>query len=295
MSKIILTRGIPASGKSTWAKAWVQEDPERRVRVNRDDLRRMLFGATELKLAWPQEVQVSEAEKAIATTALAKGKDVVVDATNLRNKFVRPWFTLGYDVEFKDFEVDLATAIKNNKARGRTIPHAVIEKFYSTLTDNGKLRPAPENLAVIGKPYVRDESLLAAFIVDIDGTLAHIPEGGRSPYDYTRVHEDALDEMVSHLMHVLHREHYIIVMSGREDACRTETEAWLNANSILYDELHMRAAGDKRKDATVKLELFDQHVRDNYDVRGVFDDRNQVVNMWRGIGLKCYQVAEGAF
>ena len=42
MPKLILTRGIPASGKSTWAKAWVQEDPQRRVRVNRDDLRRML-------------------------------------------------------------------------------------------------------------------------------------------------------------------------------------------------------------------------------------------------------------
>lgn len=148
MGKLILTRGIPASGKSTWAKAWVQEDPENRVRINRDDLRKMLFGATELKLGWAQEVQVTEAERAIAKTALSKGKDVVVDATNLRNKFVRPWFTLGYPVEFKDFEIDLADAIRNNEARGRTIPHEVIERFYGTLTDNGKLRPAPENLAV---------------------------------------------------------------------------------------------------------------------------------------------------
>jgi predicted kinase len=39
MGKLILTRGVPASGKSTWAKAWVEEDPLNRVRVNRDNLR----------------------------------------------------------------------------------------------------------------------------------------------------------------------------------------------------------------------------------------------------------------
>lgn len=39
MSKIIVTRGLPASGKSTWAKAWVAADPANRVRVNRDAIR----------------------------------------------------------------------------------------------------------------------------------------------------------------------------------------------------------------------------------------------------------------
>ena len=41
MKKIILTRGIPASGKSTWAKQEVLKDPEHSVRINRDDLRNM--------------------------------------------------------------------------------------------------------------------------------------------------------------------------------------------------------------------------------------------------------------
>lgn len=42
MSKLIITRGLPASGKSTWAKQWVLEDPEHRVRINQDDIRLML-------------------------------------------------------------------------------------------------------------------------------------------------------------------------------------------------------------------------------------------------------------
>ena len=40
MPKIILCRGIQGSGKSTWARKWVLEDPEHRVRFNNDDIRK---------------------------------------------------------------------------------------------------------------------------------------------------------------------------------------------------------------------------------------------------------------
>lgn len=143
MSKLILTRGIPASGKSTWAKAWVQEDPATRVRVNRDDLRRMLYGATELKLDHAQEQQVSAAERAIALSALKAGKDVVIDATNLRPRFVRRWFTLGVPVEFVDFEVTLSEAHGRNGERGMPVPGSVIERFYREATSDGRLPPPP--------------------------------------------------------------------------------------------------------------------------------------------------------
>lgn len=60
-------------------------------------------------------------------------------------------------------------------------------------------------------------------------------------------------------------------------------------------ELHMRPAGDRRRDSIVKAELFDRHVRDQYRVLVVLDDRKQVVEMWRSLGLTCLQVAEGDF
>ena len=41
MKRIILTRGIPASSKSTWAKQEVLKDPEHSIRISRDDLRNM--------------------------------------------------------------------------------------------------------------------------------------------------------------------------------------------------------------------------------------------------------------
>jgi len=64
---------------------------------------------------------------------------------------------------------------------------------------------------------------------------------------------------------------------------------------VNFDELFMRPEGDMRPDNIVKAELFDTYVRDNYDVQFVIDDRDQVVDMWRRMGLACLQVAPGDF
>jgi hypothetical protein len=57
----------------------------------------------------------------------------------------------------------------------------------------------------------------------------------------------------------------------------------------------MRAESDFRKDSIVKKELFDNHIKNKYFIEYVLDDRNQVVDMWRDMGLKCLQVQEGNF
>jgi hypothetical protein len=57
----------------------------------------------------------------------------------------------------------------------------------------------------------------------------------------------------------------------------------------------MHAAADMRKDSVVKQELFERFVRDKYNISFILDDRQQVVDMWRGLGLTVFQVAEGDF
>lgn len=64
---------------------------------------------------------------------------------------------------------------------------------------------------------------------------------------------------------------------------------------MAYDWLYMRPEGDVRKDTEIKREIFDNYIRDKYRVLFVLDDRNSVVKMWRDLGLKCLQVAEGDF
>lgn len=299
MSTLTITRGLPASGKTSWAKAWVAEDPEQRVRVNRDDLRRMVFDGTFGSFA--QESTITYLSRAAVLTALKAGKDVVADDTNLRPKYVREWrrFALahGFGFEVVEFNVDLPTCIERDAARERPVGVEVLNKLATYLV-NGLLAPVPdEEEPVSPLAYVPNLRKPPAVIVDIDGTIA-LREGPdcRGPHDLSRVYEDVVNEPVADIVEALDANGIaILYCSGREDSCREETEQWLKDTGLAFGPVFMRKAGDRRRDSIVKLELFDTHIRDHYNVRAVLDDRNQVVDMWRSIGLTCCQVGEGAF
>lgn len=299
--RIILTRGIPASGKSTWAKEWVAEDPENRIRLNRDDLRRMFTGGGPYRFDFDNEGAITAIQHATARRALKAGKDVVVDDTNLRARHVRKWLEVG-PIEFRDFPIAVDEAIKRDSKREHPVGEKVIRDFYNRyVRGTGGVLPAPpERLPERDRPvferYVPDTFARRAYIFDIDGTLAHLdPENPREWHDYGRVGEDIIDLNVLRMVHYAWDHATIILVSGRRDDCRDETEQWLHDNGVPFDHLFMRKAGDERNDDIVKYELFDEHIRRRYNVLGVFDDRNRVVAMWRAIGLKCYQVADGDF
>ena len=103
MSKLIICRGLPASGKSTWAKQWVLEDPEHRVRINQDDIRLMLG-----KYWVPsREKLVQHIQEEALIEALLKGYDIVIDNTNLNKKVLDNYRALviahgNHAIEFKD-------------------------------------------------------------------------------------------------------------------------------------------------------------------------------------------------
>ncbi len=134
---------------------------------------------------------------------------------------------------------------------------------------------------------------LKAIIVDIDGTLAHM--NGRSPYDYTQVHTDTVDCVIRDILERYCNTHKIIIVSGRKDECYQATLHWLHDNRVPFDYLYMRKSGDIREDSIVKLEIYVDKIVPFNNIDFVLDDRNRVVDMWRGIGLKCLQVAPGDF
>lgn len=136
-----------------------------------------------------------------------------------------------------------------------------------------------------------------ALIVDVDGTLAHM--GDRSPYDDHLAATDTVNRPVLDTVLALKAADpalHLIVMSGR-DAGRSGdvTATWLKDHDVPYDLLLMRAPKDVRKDAIVKRDLYDALIAPFFDVRLVLDDRQQVVDMWRSIGLPTFQVAPGSF
>lgn len=302
----MLTRGIPGSGKSTLAALWVDEDPEWRARVNRDDLRFAMYGKYVLRRM--QEDTVTVAQQAQVRALLTAGISVTVDDTNLRAQTVKEWLKIaaecGATVTHMDVETPLDVCIERNNARaaagGRNVPEDVIRSFYTRYTRKGKFPAFPtlDEKVDAWEPYVAPEVFVpAAYIVDIDGTLAQMT--GRGPFDWARVGEDEpIANVVETVKTLALSGRKIIFMSGRDEVSRKATEEWLREHmEIVVDSsnLFMRSEGDMRKDNIVKYELFDAHIRDQYRVIGVIDDRLQVVKMWREIGLTVFQCDWGDF
>lgn len=298
MPRLLITRGLPASGKTTFAR----ELQPAVVRVNRDDLRRMLHG-TRL-FTQKAESQVTIAQQAQVEALLRAGIDVIVDDTNLRSRTVRRWAEMaarfGATFEVHDFtDVPLEECLRRDALRpeqdrvGEDVIRRLHERYLA-----GRELPLPVPAVATGEPggvHEPTSKLTQIVLVDIDGTVAL--RASRSPYDMSRVSEDRPNRAVIAAVRAMHSAGYqIIYCSGRDATARPATEAWLDQHvGVPYLALHMRAVGDYRKDTVVKQEIFEREIRGKYDVIGVFDDRTQVVRMWRDLGLTVFQVAEGDF
>lgn len=131
-------------------------------------------------------------------------------------------------------------------------------------------------------------------LVDIDGTVSH--RTNRDPFEYDKVLSDRPDGVTIDVITSLWRAGYkIIFISARDDSCFDDTYEWLRLNCPPFIKLYMRKTGDNRRDAEVKAEIYRNHIEPDYQVFCVFDDRNQVVEMWRELGLKCFQPEYGDF
>lgn len=299
MSTLTITRGLPASGKTTWARRYVAAEPATRVRVNRDDLRAMLFETPDY--SWAQEKAVTEAARTLVRALLAAHWDVVADDTNLRPKYVREWSRFaaanGAVLEIVEFPISVADSIARDAVRDRTVGAEVIRNMAGKYIRNDQLLPVPpetEQDPTDEGTYTPTPGAAPAVIVDIDGTLAL--HNGRDPYDLARCGDDLPNAAVIEATQAAAADGMtVIYCSGRESSARDTTTSWLAEHVGVPGALLMREAGDRRKDSVVKRELFDTYIRDDFDVRYVLDDRQQVVDMWRGLGLTVFQVARGDF
>lgn len=304
---LLILRGLPASGKTTFAKAWVAMDRKGRVRINKDDIRAMIDQGTFVEGV--TENRIIAARDILVKGLMSRGLSVVVDDTNLRNFHVRKLAKLAHegcwDWEIKNFDIPLNECIKRDMERPKEyyVGKTVIENMNAKYVSNGAFSyvPSEDDLNVSIEPgdnyYVPDTSQPKAIIIDVDGTVAL--KGTRNPFDESRVSEDRPNQPVidAILADMAANDVYPVFVSGRSAGCSKDTIDWIE-DYILPNggfSLFMRKEGDNRPDYEIKLELFDRHIRSQYNVQRVYDDRNQVVKMWRSIGLTVLQVAEGEF
>ncbi|WP_337040591.1 phosphatase domain-containing protein [Emticicia sp. 17c] len=293
MKTVLILRGLPASGKSTYARKLLDENKGMWKRLNKDELRAMLDNSEH---SVSNEKFVEQVRDIMLIEALKAGKHVVIDDTNLSD---RPLDRISQivtqyrkdtgeevKIEIKEMQTSLEESLERDKKREKKVGREVIMKMYRQhILKNGR-----------GPNYqAQDEQLPAAILCDLDGTLAILH--ARNPYDSERCETDLLNKPVADIVQLYQKAGTkIIFVSGREEKARKQTMNWLSYNNISYDALFMRATGDMRKDSIVKKEIYETHIKDKYYVKFILDDRNQVVDLWRlDLGLPCLQVNYGDF
>ena len=144
-------------------------------------------------------------------------------------------------------------------------------------------------------------------IFDVDGTLAdnshrqgYVANKPKNWAAYNaRISEDTPHHDIIWLAKLMHSAGCrIIICTGREATQFIKTKTWLDeiaGMAGIYERIYCRAEKDYRVDSIIKLELLQQIRADGYDPYMVFDDRQQVVDAWRSVGMRCLQVAPGNF
>lgn len=283
MAKLIIMKGLPASGKSTEAERILRESGNT-VRLNKDLIRQMLhfdiFNHT-------NESMTVEAELSLASNFLSKGKNVIIDDTNLNPNVVQRWVDLAKaheaKIEHHDYtSIDVNTCIFRDTFRKNKVGNHVIIK-----------------MALQRLNYLKGEKIV---VCDLDGTLCdiehrrHFVQGENKDWKgfFDNMDKDTVRlDVLAMLDEAMESGQKIIFVSARPEDYRGVTEKWLSDNiDIQYECLIMREENDRRQDTLVKKDIYTKYLS-HLDIDTVIDDRPSVIRMWQGFGLDVVDVGNG--
>jgi predicted kinase len=314
--ELVLMVGVSGSGKSFVAKEMVRRSYGDITRLNRDDLRAMLWPG----VTWNRALEdiTKDVQKNAATLALQRGKDVIIDDTNCIRNVRQKWEEFASEMRVKFRIVVMTTpldeCIKRDEERGKICPECgvakgvpvgelVITKQYedlnkttvgSTMKDK---TPRPLTRPYFERQLLKDGGFLPRLtqapwvLVDVDGTLADSTDV-RHQHDENRVIHDNVRETVAQWVRELYPHYNVCIVSGRHDHCGDDTCDWLEMHGIPFDHILMRYSGDNDSDVIVKQAILDElsAVIGKENIAFVLDDRPRVVEMWRRNGIKVYPV-----
>lgn len=289
--KITVFIGLPGCGKTTAASELMSKDGNI-MRVNRDDIRRMLFAHWKGK----KEQIVTDIEKEAIRIATSAGYHVLIDDTNLNPSSRAKWKNLADELGVllveKSFDTSLEMCIARDSQRtGRArVGRGVIENMALNYRLIPKLHP--------------DQKVV---IFDMDGTMADqterqkFIEGEHKNYEEYYSYQNILSDKPIHTTmnwcQVCYADGLIvIIVSGRPaDKAADATVDWLNGYDVSFHHLFMRPSRDFRDDNIIKQEILDKLLTwiNKDQILFAVDDRPRIVRMWKANGIKCYDVGKG--
>jgi predicted kinase len=284
--KLIAMRGLPGSGKSTLVRVFALAFGGVAV-VCKDTLRAENPGATEKQI---HRLQTDELYRLAATDTPL----IVVDNTHLDPRSTQQLAGFarfhGYDFGICEVPTPWLECIMRDAARKERGERYVGRSVIIQMAIRYGLFHMPV------KPTI---------VVDLDGSLCDITHrrhfvAGPGKKDWVgfgaAIPDDTPSPMVAEVVKLLKEKYTILYVSGRNAQYRRATEEWLEKQGLdFHFALFMRGVTDFRDDEIIKEEIYNRYIKDHFDVKLVLDDRARVTNMWRRIGLECWQLAEGNF
>lgn len=302
-----ITLGASSAGKSYYAKQLLAKDKSWKC-VERDKIREMVSAGNTI---WRQgdkiEQLVTDTQAFVAENLIKQGFNVLVSDTNLAPRTQKFWsdfaarMNVKFEVEDSFLSVPLNTLITRDLYRENSVGAEVILKQFNKYIKplNIAFRQEKEFLP---KQYVQDYTKPICVISDLDNSLAlfnrydKTSASFRSPYNASTCGNDELNVPLKKVLDLYAQNQYtVILMSGREEKYRSQTEAWLAKHTIKYHALYMRKTGDFRKDYLIKGEIVENEVLPNYQIEVIYDDRRQNIVHFRQSGICCFVVNEGNF
>lgn len=299
MSKLIICRGIQGSGKSTFAKEWAKEDPKNRVRFNWDDMRNMMGEY------WVPERENTGIMKTLRASFLnemmQKGWDIIIDNMNLNPKdwefyegvvksFNETNFGIKYEIEYKDFFTSVEECIRRDAMRPNPIGEQVIRATWKRYRHFIICKEIEDKFYRI-KTYDKDKK--DCIIVDMDSTLC-VNLTKRPFYTDDWADKCLYDTPLIGPISIVRAQKMtgtcdIIIITGRREEGRTQTEEWLKTYNVPYDRLYMRGTNDFTKGDAFKEKILKTFILPKYNVLFAIDDDDKCVKMFRNNGLICLQ------
>ena len=254
---------------------------------------------------WVPERENTGIMKTLRTSFLnemmQKGWDIVIDNMNLNPKdwefyegvvksFNENYPDIKYEIEYKDFFTPVEECIRRDAMRPNPIGEQVIRATWKRYRHFIICKEIEDKFYKM-KTYNKDKK--DCIIVDMDSTLC--VNLTRRPF-YTDDWADKClyDSPLIGPISIVRAQKMtgtcdVIILTGRREEGRTQTEEWLKTYNVPYDRLFMRGENDFTKSDTFKEKILETFILPKYNVLFAIDDDNKCVKMFRRNGIICLQ------